>query len=203
MRNGTKLRKITRHGASLLFSLVLALAGVIPTAVCAADGSGSFKGDSVINESVSYEMCNNGDNNKAVCGRRANAAFTYEADITYAEADLASLIFGAGENDPALIGREGNTTAGFFGLELSRTGKVDGADLNLKLFYGGPAGTSLDGIIPAGTGGASGVDLTRIGTYEITGSVDGTDIPAIIRVAVKGEAESPATGTVFSVYLPH
>ena len=164
MRNGSQARKGATRCASLLFALIIALTSVLPggllTASAAAVGLGDLNGDSVINGAATYEMLNTGGNNKAVGGEKTNAAFTYEADLTYVEGNTASLIFGAGANDPALIGREGDTTDGFFGLEFSRTGEGT-ANINLKLFYDGPNGTTLDGIIPQGTLGATGVDTTK------------------------------------------
>ena len=164
MRNGSQARKGATRCASLLFALIIALTSVLPggllTASAAAVGLGDLNGDSVTNGVASYEMANTRGNNKAVGGEKTNAAFTYEADLTSVEGNTASLIFGAGANDPALIGREGDTTDGFFGLEFSRTGEGT-ANINLKLFYDGPNGTTLDGIIPQGTLGATGVDTTK------------------------------------------
>ena len=164
MRNGSQARKGATRCASLLFALIIALTSVLPggllTASAAAVGLGDLNGDSVINGAATYEMLDTGGNNKAVGGEKTNAAFTYEADLTYVEGNTASLIFGAGANDPALIGREGDTTDGFFGLEFSRTGEGT-ANINLKLFYDGPNGTTLDDIITRGTLGATGVDTTK------------------------------------------
>ncbi len=113
---------------------------------------------------TSYELAKLNGNNRAVSNTKT-AYFEYSADILFQDGASASMMFGAGSNVYSDLGNADGTTKKFFGVELSRDGDADNANLFVKMFEDGP-GAMGEGIIDRQQV-ATGVDTTKPVTFKV------------------------------------
>ena len=138
----------------IMFSLAIVFTSITNLKITADSGEHFYeltnlKGQNIEVINDGYKLNNTGGNNHAVSELTAYT-FDYEVDIDLLDSS-AAMIFGAANKEYQNIGT-------FFGLEFSRSGDADNADIYIKLFQDGSGGLR-DGVIEK-TKVLSGVDTT-------------------------------------------
>ncbi|MDF9825774.1 fructan beta-fructosidase [Breznakia sp. PF5-3] len=139
----------------IMFSLAIVFTSMTNLKITADSGEHFYeltnlKGTNVEVINKGYKLHNTGGNNHAI-SELAAYTFDYEADIELLDTS-AALIFGATNKDYKNIGT-------FFGLEISRDGNAESADIYIKLFQDGSGGLG-DGVIEK-CKVLSGIDTTQ------------------------------------------